>query len=89
MNLLCGPEGATGLRRDYYRTVIADRSVDATIRKLMVFHTLDMRSRPHGKVDRILPLFADLNPDPVLPAADVMVEDAGLYDHGHVTQQEI
>ena len=81
LSLLDGPKGSTGLRRNYYRLVAGDHSFDATIRKLIQFHTLDMRSRPDVESNRILPLFSDLDSDPFIPKEDEIVEDAGLYEH--------
>lgn len=84
-NLLSGPEGTVGLRRQYYRLLCKDRSIDSTIRKLIRYHTLDMRSKPDAEVRRILPLFSDLDPDPVMPEEDEIVEDAGLFDREHLS----
>ena len=87
-NMLSGPDGTTGLRRKYYQLLAKDRSIDSTIRRLIKYHTLDVRSKPDEEVRRILPLFSDLNPDPVMPGEEEIVEDAGLFDEDHISQQE-
>ena len=70
-----------GLQRNYYRLVAGDNSVDATIRKLIWFHTLGMRSRQDAESHRILPLFPSAESEPIMPQEDEIAEDAGLFDH--------
>lgn len=77
--LLAGPPGVTGLPRAHYRSLVADRTIDPLLREAMQFHTLDTRDRCDE--EQVLSAFSRLNPDPVMPAEDEFVEDAGLFDH--------
>ena len=76
--LLAGPPGAIGLRRAHYRRLAADRTIDPLLREAMQFHTLDTKDRRNE--EQVLSAFARLNPDPVTPAEDEFVEDAGLFE---------
>ena len=81
IGLLAGPATAmTGLPRSYYRRLTRDSTIDPLIREVLVFHTLDTKHRLGPDEVRILPAFAQLNPDPALPSEDEYVEDAGLFD---------
>ena len=84
IHLLAGPVEATGLRREHYRRLVADRSIDPLIRKVVQFHMLDTKDTPGMETGRPLPLFSELNPDPVMPEKDEIVEDAGLFDREHI-----
>ena len=81
VHLLAGPTDAKGLRRDHYRRLANDRSVDPLLRKVMPFHMLDMGEKSKDDSRQVTMLFPALNPDPVMPEADEIVEDAGLFDH--------
>ncbi|MXW03426.1 MAG: radical SAM protein [Holophagales bacterium] len=59
-------------------TLANDRTVDRAIRQLLPFHGLNIKTATSTGV---LPLFAGLNPDPVLPSEEEFVEDAGLFGH--------
>ena len=86
---LAGPvTAATGLPRGHYRRVVRDSTVDAAIRSVMRFHTLDTKDRLGVAQTSVLPAFARLNPDPALPGEDEHVEDAGLYDEDTLQQDE-
>lgn len=85
---LAGPQtAAPGLPRAHYRRLLRDSTIDHAIRKVLSFHTLDTKDRVSTKETRILPAFAQLNPDPALPNEDEHVEDAGLYDDDTLQQQ--
>ena len=79
--LLAGPPDARGLSRNNYAAIAKDSAYDPLIRKLMVFHTLDTNHRLDQAGTSALPMFQYVNPDPVFPAEDEFVEDAGLFDH--------
>ena len=83
-HLLAGPTGATGLRKEHYRRLVVDRSVDSLIRKIVHFHLIDTKDTPGMETSRLLPLFPELNTDSVMPEKDEIVEDAGLFDHEHI-----
>ena len=76
--LLSGPPGATCLSREYCRVMARNETVDKLIRELLMYHSLDTKDRC-GE-EQVLSAFSRLNPDPVLPAEDEFVEDAGLFD---------
>lgn len=76
--LLAGPPGAIGLPRAHYRRLAADRTMDSLLREAMQFHTLDTKDR--CSEEQVLSAFSRLNPDPVMPAEDEFVEDAGLFE---------
>ena len=87
INLLSGPDEARGLPRKNYQRLATDRSIDPLIRKMIEFYTLDTNDSGKAKVRQILPLFSKLNPDPVMPDADEVVEDAGLFDHEYTLER--
>ena len=87
--LLAGPAEATGLGwRDRYQRLANDRGIDPLIRRVIEFHALDINDGPGAETHRVLPLFPDLNPDPVMPERDEIVEDAGLLDHEYALERE-
>ena len=63
-----------------YRRLLSDTRIDHSIREVIRFHTLSTRDDPISDKHNILPGFKQFNPDPVLPAEDELVEDAGLFD---------
>ena len=78
---LAGPPAATsGLPRAHYQDLALDTTIDPLVRNVLRFHTLDTRDRLGAEETSVLPAFSQLNPDPVLPAEDEQVEDAGLFD---------
>ena len=86
---LAGPATtAAGLPRGHYRRVVRDTTIDAAIRNVMRFHILDTKDRLGASQTKVLPAFAQLNPDPALPGEDEHVEDAGLYDEDALQQDE-
>ena len=86
IQLLVGPPEAKSLPRDYYRQSAADKSIGRKLREVMQYHVLDTRDRLNSS--EVRPLFAELNPDPVMPAEDELVEDAGLFDAEHGRDHE-
>ena len=64
-------------RREAFRSLISDQSVNALIRQLARFHAIDTRA---AKVSDIAQVFPELTPDHFLPEPDALVEDAGLYE---------
>ena len=78
---LAGPTQATGSRRDHYRNLANDRSVDRLIRKVLQFHLLDTKDRPEVRRHEDLGLFPESGTGFMMPKKDEIVEDAGLFDH--------
>ena len=57
-----------------------DLSIDSSIRRILHFYTIPLSEKiESNNKQKVLPLFAGLNEDPVLPE-DQIVEDAGLYE---------
>ena len=81
IHLLAGPADAKGLQRDHYRRLANDRTIDPLIREVMPFHMLEIKRLSKADSKQVIMLFPTLNPDPVMPAEDEVVEDAGLFDH--------
>ena len=69
-------------RRDAFRALVSDRSVNALIRQLARFHAIDTKA---AKVTDISQVFPELTPDHMLPEPDALVEDAGLYESVEAT----
>ena len=77
---LIGLLGATLLvhpRRAAFQRLLSDKSVSRHIRQLARFHAIDIKA---SKVTDIAEVFPELTPDHMLPEADALVEDAGLYE---------
>ena len=87
INLLSGPDEARGFLRKNYQRFATDRSIDPLIRKIIEFHTLGTDDSGKAKAHQVLPLFSKLNSDPVMPEADEVVEDAGLFDHEYTLER--
>ena len=81
-DILAGRAGEVGVKTAYFRDVSRDSSVDPLIRNVVKFHSLGTREEAKVEGDRILgrlPARSDF----VMPEEDEIVEDAGLFDHGH------
>ena len=89
MSLLAGPKGPGVLPRKDYQHFVNDGSLDPLLRKIIAFHVLDTKASGKIEKPKILPLFPELNPDPVMPEKDEIVEDAGLFDHDSVEEQQV
>lgn len=74
-------------RREHYRSMTVDASIDRLIRRIIEFHTLGIKDGPAVESHQVFPLFPHLNPDPVMPEKDEIVEDAGLFDHEHAIER--
>ena len=82
LNHLCAFKGSDTFREEQYRKLANSGNVDPLIREILLFHTIGIKGDLIDNKEKILiPIFSKFNPDPVLPAEDEFVEDAGLYDH--------
>jgi len=66
-------------RLQAYQSLISDKSLSPSVRELARFHAIDTRD---AKVTDIAHVFPELTPDHMLPAPDIAVEDAGLFEPG-------
>ena len=73
-------EDVTLPAKQRYRRLLSDTCIDSLIREVIRFHTLSDRDAPISDKRKILPAFQPFNADPVFPAEDELVEDAGLFD---------
>lgn len=88
MNHLSEPAQGTGLRREHYRMLVNDRSVDRLIREVLQFHLLDTKDKPDVRHRRALDLFPESGTRFAMPKEDEVVEDAGLFDHEYSLRRE-
>ncbi len=86
LNHLSVPIGGEKVKQKYYGEVAGKRRVDQLIRDVISFHLLGTKDGKIIESDRILPMFFSVNPDPVLPSEEELVEDAGLYDKEQTKQ---
>ena len=80
MSHLAEPTGGEKARADYYLRIAGSRDVDAQVREVIRYHALGTKDTGVIDKQRVMTLFPRLNPDPVLPDAEEMVEDAGLFE---------
>ena len=86
LHYLSVPVGGEKEKRKYYNGLAGERSVDRLVREVISFHVLGTKGGKVTKSDRVVPMFASTNPDPVFPNEEELVEDAGLYDQEQATQ---
>ncbi len=77
---LAEPAGSEKERSRYYGRIAGSRGADALVRKVIAYHVLGTKNTAVIDAERVLSLFPRINPDPVLPDKEEMVEDAGLYE---------
>ena len=77
---LCVPKGGEKNKRAYYDKITKNRSVDRLVREVIAYHVLGTKDGKITKSANVLPMFPLVNPDPVFPSDEELVEDAGLYD---------
>ena len=79
--ILSEPVRGERAQHQRYLKLAGNRKVDALIRKALPFHTLDTKEINDNEPRKVVPIFWKINPDPVLPSEDELVEDAGLYEN--------
>ena len=72
--------GGEKARTEQYRILKEDRSVSRCVRDALSFHSLGTKDDTYDNSKQLLTMFSDLNPDPVFPNEEEIVEDAGLFD---------
>ena len=72
--------GGEKARLEQYRVLKEDKKVSRGVRDALVFHALGTKDGTFENSGQILSLFSELNPDPIFPAEEEIVEDAGLFD---------
>ncbi len=88
IHLLSGPTEATKLRREQYQRLVRDSGLDSLIRQVLQFYLLDIKEGPMAEDNSARPLFLPFDSDPRMPEPSELVEDAGLFDHEHVLEQD-
>ena len=89
IQLLAGGAEMKETQREHYHRLVRDSTVDPHIRRVLQFHTLNIKDVAKGEGDQLLPLFSPFNPDPVMPEEDEVVEDAGLFDHDDAVERDV
>ena len=79
--------GKEKANREYYGRLARTRGIDSLIRDTLSFHVLDTKDDKITDSSRVSAMFPSVNPDPVMPSEDELVEDAGLYDHEQMELQ--
>ena len=78
---LAEPVGGEKTRGEYYRRIAGSFEIDKTIREVIAYHVLGTTTELVADgAQKVHPLFPSLNPDPVMPDKEEIVEDAGLYE---------
>ena len=72
--------GGEKARFEQYRRLRRDKTVGRRVGDALAFHALGTRDEVYENSTEILAMFPDLNPDPVFPSEEEIVEDAGLFD---------
>ena len=85
LTLSAGREKAN---RKYYGKLARTRAIDSLIRDVLSFHVLDTKDDKVTDSNTVLTMFPSINPDPVMPPEDELVEDAGLYDLEQTERQK-
>ena len=67
-------------RCDQYSRLRRDKTVSRRVRDALVFHGLGTTGEVYESAREILTMFRALNPDPVFPSEEELVEDAGLFE---------
>lgn len=72
--------GGEKARCDQYRRLVESKGVDKLVRDALFFHMLGTKDERYESSRQILSMFSSLNPDPMFPDEEQIVEDAGLFD---------
>ena len=72
--------GGEKARCDQYRRLVESKGIDKLVRDALFFHMLGTKDERYESSRQILSMFSSLNPDPVFPDEEQIVEDAGLFD---------
>ena len=72
--------GGEKARAEQYKALTEDKKVSRIVRDALTFHALGTKDATCENSGQVLNMFSNLNPDPVLPSEEEIVEDAGLFD---------
>ena len=72
--------GGEKARSEQYRRLANDKNISRRVRDVLAFHALGTKDEVYESSGQILSMFSGLNPDPVFPSEEEIVEDAGLFD---------
>ena len=67
-------------KRRRYAALASDATMDDLVREVARYHSMDTKTAPITGSTELVPVFAQLNPEPALPAKEEFIEDAGLFD---------
>ena len=87
LGYLSEPTGGEKARVEHYQRIVASRGVDMLIRKVIAFYILGTKNSVVTDSRQVVSMFASVNPDPVFPDEEELVEDAGLYDQEEVPEE--
>ena len=74
-------------KRQRYALLATDRTMDQLVREVASYHSMDTKTKPVTDSTGVIPVFGKLNVDPILPAKEELVEDAGLFDQESLTDR--
>ena len=72
--------GSEQVRAQRYMKLASTAGIDRLVRQAIAFHVVGTKHDVISNPQEVLAMFPLLNPDPVLPDEEEIVEDAGLYE---------
>ena len=78
--------GGEKARAEQYRALTEDKTVSRPVRDALTFHALGTKDAMCDSSGQVLNMFSNINPDPVFPSEEEIVEDAGLFDSEEPTE---
>ena len=88
MTHLKPPAGGIKAAQEYYEKLARTHGIDPLVRDALSFHVLDTKDNKITETNTILTMFPSVNPDPVMPPEDELIEDAGLYEPEQTEQRK-
>ena len=86
LGYLAEPISGEKARAEYYQRIAGSCGVNDLVRQVIAFHVLGTKDNMATDSQQVLAMFPSVNPDPVLPDEEEIVEDAGLYDQETVAK---
>ena len=79
--------GTEQMRKQYYKKLVNTTGTDPLVRQVIAFHILGTKDNAISDAQEVLAMFPLVNPDPVFPDQEEIVEDAGLYESDDVKEE--